>query len=320
MNPMRVLVTGAAGFVGSWLVPALVAEGHTVFAAGHPGHAAPEDGLGAEWVGMDVTDTGSVAAAVERAAPEAVFHLAGQASVGDSFRDPLGTWDVNATGTLRIAHALAKGVRLLLVSSAEAYGTVSETEQPISEDRPLRPCNPYAASKAAAEMAALQAGESVGIEVVVARSFNHTGPGQDPRFALASFARQLALIRAGGAEPVLHVGNLSARRDLLDVRDVVRAYLTLMETGKPGRVYNVCSGTARSMREAVDELVDLSGTNARVEVDPERVRPVDVPLLLGDNARLRGLGWAPAIPFRQTLADLLEWQAERLQLPPQAAA
>jgi GDP-4-dehydro-6-deoxy-D-mannose reductase len=317
---MRVLVTGAAGFVGSWLVPALVADGHTVWAAGQEGHALPAERAGAEWLGMDVTSADSVAAAVERAAPDAVCHLAGQASVGDSFGDPLGTWDVNATGTLRIASALPKGARLLLVGSAEAYGSVPEPEQPIREDRPLRPCNPYAASKAAAEMAALQAGESGGIQVVVARSFNHTGPGQDARFALASFARQLAIIRAGGAEPVLHVGNLSARRDLLDVRDVVRAYVRLMTSGEAGGVYNVCSGSARSMREAVDELVDLSGTRARVEVDPERVRPVDVPLLLGDNARLRGLGWAPRIPFRQTLSDLLEWQAARLESSSRAAA
>jgi GDP-4-dehydro-6-deoxy-D-mannose reductase len=316
---MRVLVTGAAGFVGSWLVRDLVGDGHSVHAAGQPGHAFPADRGGAEWVEMDVTSADSVADAVERAAPDAVFHLAGQASVGDSFHDPLGTWDVNATGTLRIAQALPKGARLLLVASAEAYGAVPEAEQPIGEDRPLRPCNPYAASKAAAEMAALQAGESGGIEVVIARSFNHTGPGQDVRFALASFA-QLARIRAGGAEPVLHVGNLSARRDLLDVRDVVRAYVTLMQSGAPGRVYNVCSGVARSMQAAVDELVEISGTRARLEVDPERVRPVDVPLLLGDNARLRGLGWAPAIPFRQTLSDLLEWQAGRLDTRAQAAA
>jgi GDP-4-dehydro-6-deoxy-D-mannose reductase len=316
---MRVLVTGAAGFVGYWLVRDLLAGGHSVFAASQDGRPPPRAAPGAEWVPLEVTSQPSVAAAMDAARPQAVFHLAGQASVGDSFNDPLGTWDVNATGTLRVACALPPGARLLLVSSAEAYGVVPEDEQPIREDRPLRPTNPYAASKAAAEMAALQSGCG-GADVVVARAFNHTGPGQDARFALPSFARQVAEIRAGRAEPLLRVGNLSARRDLLDVRDVVRAYVRLVEAGEPGGVYNVCSGEARSMAEAVDELVEISGTRARVEVDPARVRPVDLPLLLGDNARLRALGWTPEIPFRRTLGDLLEWEAGELASAAGAAA
>ena len=299
---MKVLVTGAAGFAGTWLVRALLADGHTVVAASQDGtSSAALSGAGAEWTAMDVTSAESVEAALERAGPQQVYHLAGQASVAGSFGDPLGTWDVNATGTLRLAQALPEAVRLLVVSSAEVYGVVPDDEQPIGEDRPLRPCNPYAASKAAAEMAALQARGPV----VVARSFNHTGPGQDERFALASFARQLAEIRQGHCEPVLRVGNLSARRDLLDVRDVARAYVRLMDEGEAGQVYNVCSGHAVSMSDAVEQLIALSGTGARLEVDPERVRPVDVPLLCGSGARLRALGWAPGIAFHDTLADLL---------------
>ncbi|CAA9313020.1 MAG: GDP-mannose 4,6-dehydratase [uncultured Gemmatimonadetes bacterium] len=306
---MRVLVTGGAGFAGTWLVRALLADGHTVVATRQEGHPSPPLGGDVEWIPLDVTSDESVEAAVGRAAPEQVYHLAGQASVAGSFSDPLGTWNVNATGTLRLAAALPAGARLLVVSSAEVYGVVPDNEQPIREDRPLRPCNPYAASKAAAEVAALQAPGPV----VVARSFNHTGPGQDERFALASFARQLAQIREGGGEPLLRVGNLSARRDMLDVRDVSRAYVRLMNEGEAGQVYNVCSGHAVAMSDAVEQLIALSGTGARLEVDPARVRPVDVPLLCGSGARLRALGWAPEIAFRDTLAELLESHVQALR-------
>lgn len=300
---MRVLVTGAAGFAGGWLVRTLRARGQTVVAASQDGLAPPAlAGEGAEWIALDVTSDDGVREAMSRARPDAVYHLAGQASVAGAFADPLGTWDVNATGTLRLALALPKGTRLLVVSSAEVYGLVPEGEQPITEDRSPRPCNPYAASKAAAEIAAVQA---AGVDVVIARSFNHTGPGQDTRFALASFARQIAGMN-GQPDPVLRVGNLSARRDLLDVRDVVLGYARLMEAGEPGGVYNVCSGAARSMEDVVRDLIRISGVPARVEVDPERVRLVDIPLLLGSSGRLAALGWAPAIPFEQTLRDLLD--------------
>lgn len=309
---MRALVTGAAGFVGCHLVRALRADGCEVFGTLQRGHGAPAGMEGVRWVEMELTSSPSIAAALAEVMPERVYHLAAQASVGESFRDPLSTWEVNATGTLRLAEALGPEVRLLFVSSAEVYGVVPEDAQPIPESRRLHPTNPYAASKAAAEMAVLEAAHARGTHAVIARSFNHTGPGQDTRFALAAFARQLAAIRAGVCEPVLRVGNLQARRDYLDVRDVARAYLTLLDAGAPGGVYNVSTGQPCSMAELVGEMVELSGTGARVEVDPARMRPLDVPLLSGDPSALRALGWAPAIPLRQTLADLLAHEERAL--------
>lgn len=278
------------------------------------GTLGDEDLRATRWVQLDVTDPAALSAGVEEAQPEAVYHLAGQSSVAGSFSDPLGTWDVNATGTLRLLCALREGgcgsARVLFVSSAEVYGAVPEAEQPIREDRPLHPLSPYAASKAAAEMAALQSGESGGPPVVIARSFNHTGPGHDARFAMPSFAHQLVGVRAGRCEPALRVGNLSVRRDVLDVRDVVRAYRCLMEQGDPGTVYNVCSGEAHELQEMVEQMIELSGTGAKIEVDAERFRPIDLPLLVGDGSRIRALGWRPEVPLRQTLSDLLR-DAER---------
>lgn len=317
---LQVLVTGAGGFVGQHLIRELLAAGGTVFGGTQDGFPPAEGVLsagelaGVRWVALDVTSDDSVAAAVARAEPAHVYHLAGQSSVARSFSLPMETWEVNATGTLRLTRALAdaglRGSRVLLASSADVYGPVPEAEQPIREDRTLNPASPYAASKAAAEMVARQESACGGPGVVVARSFVHTGPGQDARFAIPSFASQLADVRAGRSEPVLRVGNLAARRDVLDVRDVVRAYVRLLDRGVPGEVYNVCSGEAYELRRMVEEMIELSKSDARVEVDPERFRPVDLPLLVGDGSRLRALGWEPEIPLRQTLSDLLK-DAER---------
>jgi GDP-4-dehydro-6-deoxy-D-mannose reductase len=315
---VRVLVTGAAGFAGCHLVRSLLADGCEVFGTLQAGHAPPAALHAARWLPMELTSSGSIAAAMGEARPERVFHLAAQASVADSFADPAATWEVNAMGTVRLVAALPEQARLLFISSAEVYGAVPDDEQPIPESRPLRPTNPYAASKAAAEMAVVEAAAR-GVPAVIARSFSHTGPGQDGRFALSAFAHQLAMIRAGQAEPVLRVGNLQARRDYLDVRDVARAYRALIERGEPGRAYNVGAGTAHSMAELVEMLVELSGTGARLETDPARLRPVDVPLLCGDASAVRGLGWTPEIPLRRTLADLLEHEERALAAHAEAA-
>lgn len=316
---MRVLVTGAGGFAGQHLIRELLGGGAEV--VGGVLHGAPPAGTvlrGDEvarvrWASLDVTSTASLHEAVESAAPDRVYHLAGQASVGGSFADPVGTWEVNATGTLRLLEALraraGEGVRVLVVSSAEVYGAVPEERQPIREDEPLRPITPYGASKMAAEAAALQAAGSREMHVVIARSFNHAGPGQDERFALPSMARQLVRFERedeDGCPPSLRVGNLDPLRDFLDVRDVVRAYISLVERGETGGVYNVASGAARPMIEIVRALVRVSGTGATIDTDPARFRPVDIPLLVGDASRLRALGWEPEVPLERTLADLIE--------------
>jgi len=311
---VKILVTGGGGFAGRYLLRELLADGGREVAAttlGGPPHIPDGDPLSrVTWFGMDTSSMDAVRTVLSQVEPDLVFHLAGQASVGQSFDAPVETWAVNASGTVRLMAALGEQVvrprRFLLVSSAEVYGEVDAVIQPVREETPYRPVSPYGASKAAAETAALQMGRMYGIEIVVARSFNHIGPGQDERFVLPSMARQLAEIRAGRHEPLLRVGNLKIDRDFLDVRDVVRAYMTIMFAGEAGRTYNVCSGRTRSLEAVITRLVSLSGTDARIEVDPDRVRPVDIPVMVGDPGRLRALGWNPRFDLDETLRDVLE--------------
>ena len=299
---MHLLITGIHGFVGGHLARLALAAGHRVTGTVLEGEAASPGLEGVALITADILDRDRVAAVIADAAPDAVVHLAGLSSVGESWRRPGDYFRVNVLGTENILTA-APGRRVVFASSAEVYGVVPEEEQPIPEDRRLDPRSPYALTKAAAERLALAAG------AVVARSFNAIGPGQATKFALPTFAAQLAAIGAGQQRPVLQVGNLSARRDFLHVEDAARAYLSLAERGMPGTVYNVATGHAASVQDLLNRLRLLSGIKTRVEEDPARMRPVDIPLLEGDASRLRQLGWAPRKSVEEALRELWELTA-----------
>jgi GDP-4-dehydro-6-deoxy-D-mannose reductase len=234
--------------------------------------------------------------------------LAGFAHVGESWQRPVEAFTVNALGTLHVlegARLVGTDPRVLIVSSAEVYGAVTPDELPLTEVSPLRPVSPYAASKAAAELLATQAHMGRQQAVVVVRPFNHVGPGQSPTFVVPAFARRIAsAVRDGSG--TLAVGNLSARRDLTDVRDVVRAYRLLMERGPAGGTFNVCTGVDVAIVDLVQRMLELAGADLQLVVDPELVRPADVPVLRGDATQLRAAtGWEPEIPLEQSLKDVL---------------
>lgn len=300
---MRALVTGATGFVGRHLVAALRSEGAEVTPCGGP-HDAPGD-----YVPIDLADRGSLRAALETARPDVVFHLAAQAFVPESLASPLETYEVNALGTARLAQAMREcsgdqPSRLLYVSSAEVYGARGRSDLPLRETLDLRPANPYGASKAAAEAIVLAETRSRALDAVVARAFNHIGPGQSERFVVASLAAQLARIAAGGA-PQLYVGNLEAARDFLDVRDVVAAYIALARGGERGEVYNVCSGRAVAIRDVLRELIGVARVPVEVREDRARMRASDIPLSVGSPEKLHArTGWEPKIPLTQSLRDI----------------
>lgn len=292
---MRLFITGVSGFIGARLARVALARGDAVGGVCLGDRPVP---AGIAFAPVDVLDRGALAAALERFAPDAIVHLAALSHVGRSWSAMAGYFRVNVLGTESVLAAAAGGPRVVVASSAEVYGAVPAAEQPIGEEREPAPASPYALTKAAAERLALAAG------AVVVRSFNLLGAGQSAEFALPSFARQLAAIARGEREPVLAVGNLSARRDFLHAEDGAAGYRLLAEAGVPGEVYNLASGTARSIEEMLRRLTAVAGVEARIETDPARLRPVDVPLLTGDAAKLQALGWAPARSVDEALSEL----------------
>jgi GDP-4-dehydro-6-deoxy-D-mannose reductase len=314
---MRVLITGINGFVGGHLAEHLLAQGrHEVWGLTRgPGKLQPFLAGRVAEVHADLSDAEAATEAIVAAQPAVIFHLAGQPFVPESFRDPAGTLSANTLGALHIFLTLIEyriKARVVVVGTNEEYGTISEADLPIGELTPLRPANPYGVSKAAQSLLAQQYHLSHGLDVVRARPFTHIGPRQNERFVTAAFARQVARIERGLQAPVVQVGNLSARRDFTDVRDMVRAYALLAERGEPGAVYNAGSGQAVMVRELLDQLLAASSVPVEVRLNPELMRPIDIPVVVCDASRLRErTGWTPQIPLERTLHDILDyWRAE----------
>jgi GDP-4-dehydro-6-deoxy-D-mannose reductase len=247
---------------------------------------------------------------IEVVRPDRIFHLAAQSFVPTSWSAPAETFSINTLGQIHLFEAVrAAGIDPLIhiAGSSEEYGLVHPDEVPIKESNPLRPLSPYAVSKVAQEMLAYQYHQSYGLKTVVTRGFNHTGPRHGPVLSCSSFARQIAEIEAEVCPPVLYVGDLSTKRDWVDVRDVARAYWLALEKGVPGEVYNIGSGTTRTIQSMLDMLLALSQMDIKVRQDPARLRPSDVPVLWADDSKFRAqTGWEPQIPFEQTMGDLLD--------------
>jgi GDP-4-dehydro-6-deoxy-D-mannose reductase len=313
--PSRILITGTTGFVGSYLVE-------------HCRTCYPQ----AELFGLynrklsqttlptmryvipfkaDITQPEEVHQVVAQSQPDLIFHLAAQSSVVASWANPIRTLQINAIGTLHLLEALRLEhltPRVLLVGSGEQYGMVFSQENPIHEKHPLRPINPYAISKVTQELYGYQYFVTYKLPILLVRSFNHFGPRQSDAFVIANFARRIALIEAGKADPVLQVGNLQAQRDFLPVEDVVEAYVAVAERGEPGEIYNVGSGQAHSIQEILDYLLTLTNTSIRVCEDPTRMRPLDIPILTADISYLRNrTGWEPSMLFEEALKKTLDY-------------
>ncbi len=308
------LVTGGAGFAGSHLIEHLLDDAPVVAAWSHRDRSDAGDGpRRIRWAAVDILDRDAVARALAETRPSVIYHCAGSAHVGSAWTDPATPLRVNVIGT----HHVIEGVRaagltcaVLVTGSALVYRPATD---PITEDHPLAPADPYGVSKLAQETLALGTAD---VPVFLVRPFNHAGPRQSDAYVTSSFARQIAGIEAGLREPVLRVGNLEARRDITDVRDTVRAYPRVVARGSVRRPYNVCSGRAYRVRDLLHTLVEMSSASIRIEVDPARLRPSDIPTITGSRDRIRDeTGWEPSIPIERTLADLLTYWRDRTPRP-----
>ena len=312
---MRVLITGITGFVGSHLTEFLLEQnGIEVF--GTLRWRSKTDNIDhlrnrIKLYECDLRDASSVRQVISNVKPDRIFHLAGQSFVPMSWKAPSETVTTNTIGQINLFEALREcglNPRIQIAGSSEEYGLVYPNELPLVEESPLRPLSPYAVSKVAQDFLGYQYARSYQLFIVRTRAFNHTGPRRGEVFATSNFSKQIALIEAGLQEPVLHVGNLDARRDFTDVRDIIRGYWLALEKGEPGEVYNLCSEKDISIGEMLELFLSMTSEKITVQQDPARMRPSDVMVLLGSSSKFRKrTGWAPTIPLQQTLEDLLNY-------------
>jgi GDP-4-dehydro-6-deoxy-D-mannose reductase len=306
MDDRTTLVTGAAGFAGQHLLRRL--RGRRLIGWHRPSRPTPASPPGVVWRAVDLLDRDGVEAALGIDAPDEIYHLAGAPQIDTSWQNVVPHLQTNALGTYHLLEAIRRAslaCRTLVVTSAQIY---QSGDDPLDEDAPLVPPNPYGLSKLAQDQLALRAVDEDGLDVVIARPFNHTGPGQKPAYAVPGFARQIARIEAGLEPPTIAVGNLDTRRDITDVRDVIEAYVLMIASAPAGRPYNVCSGRAWRIGDLLEELRHLARRPIEVAVDESRLRPNDIPVVQGDATRIRSeLGWSPHISVEQTLRDTLDW-------------
>ncbi len=318
---MRALITGITGFAGSHLAEYILTEHRDTEIFGTMRWRSRMENIRdieskVQLIECDLRDLTSVKKLIERAEPDRIFHLAAQSFVPSSWNAPAESLTTNILGQLNIfeaVRALDIDPWIQIACSSEEYGMVYESELPIKETNPLRPLSPYAVSKVGQDYLGYQYCQSFGMKVVRTRGFNHDGPRRGDVFVSSNFAKQLAAIEKGKKPPIIHVGNLEARRDFTDVRDIVRAYwLALDGNCEPGEAYNICSGTDYCIKDVLHQLIEMSGVKVEVREDPERLRPSDVPVLLGDASKFhKATGWEPSIPYERTLKDMLDyWRAE----------
>lgn len=319
---MKVLITGITGFVGSHLADYILKEFPEVEVFGIERWRSRQENIihlkdKVKLIECDLKDASSVKKTLKEVMPEKIFHLAAQSFVPTSWRAPSETLETNIIGQVNIFEAMRElklfNTPIQIACSSEEYGLVLEDEVPITEKNPLRPLSPYAVSKIAQDFLAYQYYKSYGIKAMRTRTFNHTGPRRGDVFVVSTFAKQIAMIEKGKQEPKIYVGNLEAKRDFTDVRDVVRAYWLSLDHCEPGVVYNIASGVTHPIQEVLDTLLSLSDADIKVEQDAARMRPSDVMILWGDSTKFRNAtGWKPEVPFEKTLKDTLDYWRERV--------